>query len=107
MKKSKLFVAGTLVLIFLFTQCVTTKEGQTQKLGEFIVQLKPDATIEALVEEYEEYECRNKQVISKTMKMYLISYNEILIGQDRMMAKLKANEKVQTVEMNTKVSNRE
>jgi len=107
MRKSKLFLTGTLCLSFLFLQCVTKKEGQTQKIGEFIVQLTTDATIEELVDEYKEYDCKNKQVISKTMRMYLISYSEILIGQDKMRKKLEANPKVEKVEMNTKVSNRE
>ena len=107
MMKNRLFFTGMICLSILFVQCVTRKEGQVQKLGEFIVQLKGEATIESLVKDYEEYEMKNKKVISKTIKMYLVSYNEILINQDKMRKKLEENEKVAKVEMNTKVSNRE
>jgi len=105
--KNKLFFTGIMCLSFLLVQCVTRKEGQTQKLGEFIVQLKGDATIEELVAEYQSYDMKNKRVISKTIKMYLVSYNEIFINQDAMKAKLEANDKIAKVEMNTKVSNRD
>ena len=105
--KSKLFIPLILALALIFTQCVTRKEGQTQKLGEFIVKLAANITIEEIVEDYKEYECKNKQEISKTMNMYLISYNEIIIGQDEFRGKLNADPKVETVELNTKVSNRD
>ena len=100
------FVLLTLTLLLCFA-CKTKTETQTPSEEDTVlVQLSETATPEALVVQFKSVDLQQLKLISKTMRIYLFTFNSQKVALEALIDQLKESELVDEAQTNKTVSNR-
>lgn len=102
---------STLLLLILFSSLTYSQTQPIDRIpGELIVQLSPDSNAEdlnRLTMDFSEVNLQSKQLLSKSMRIWLLSFDEMPGTVDKLLPKLRSHPAVGIAQFNHLVSERE
>ena len=97
----------TLVIAFIcFNSCKNLDTTQTEDNSDLLVQVYEESAISALEVAYGEYELQKVKMVSRSMNIYLFTFNSKKIKQNELIQLLKNSDLVKEAQSNKNIQPR-